>query len=39
VAKEQEFDLTVRKPANAGPWLIAIFGTQMVLLLTFFFIQ
>jgi hypothetical protein len=35
VAKEQEFDLGVHKPAKTCPWLIVIFSAQMVLLLAF----
>jgi hypothetical protein len=35
VAKEQDFDFTVRKPAKTCPWLVAIFSAQIVLLLAF----
>ena len=35
MAKEQDFDLTARKPAKTCPWLIVIFSAQIVLLLTF----
>ena len=36
MAKEQDFDLTARKPAKTYPWLIVVFGAQIVLLLIFF---